>query len=78
MSRFIVLRESGAALPLLIDKTTMTVTRLDPESARAIEGEPKPNQSPRPFEGLDYAFAVQYRSSAPARMFYREDLPLAG
>lgn len=78
MSRYIVLRETGAAVPLLIDKTTMTVTRMDPEAARALAPLTEARSRTAPFAGLDYAISIEYRSTAPARMLYAEEKPLAG
>jgi hypothetical protein len=78
MNRYIVLREKGAALPLLIDKTTMTVTRLDPASARALDRSGTITGTEQAFSGLEFAKVIEYRTTAPARMFYHEPLAKAG
>jgi len=61
----------------MIDKATLRVTRLDADAAAALDL-PDPGQTPAVgFSGMTFAFAVEYRSKAPARMLYREELPLA-
>jgi hypothetical protein len=78
MSRYIVLREKGSQETLLVDKATLTVTRLDADATKALElanaGAPTTDR----FSGLEFGFSVEYRTKAPARMLYREELPLAG
>jgi hypothetical protein len=78
MSRYIVLREKGSQETLLIDKATLSVMRLDEETAKALDEGRTDGDRAHSFAGLDFAFSVDYRSKAPARMLYREELPLAG
>jgi len=75
MSRYILLREKGSADTLLIDKATLSVIRLDDESIKAVD-EFKGDTTER-LNDVEFAFSVDYRSKAPARMFYREEAPIA-
>jgi hypothetical protein len=75
MSRYIVLREAGSAETLLLDKATLVATRLGASETAAVDEFRSSGREPA--KEVEFAFSVDYRTNAPARMFYSETAPKA-
>lgn len=77
MSRYIIIRETGADSHLLIDKKTGRVEPVECNPLETFASESTEQESHSMFKGVDMAISLKSRGEVSSRMFYNGDRSVA-